>query len=116
MLPALVLMLKLSMISQSIGNYSQGRAAYYMAAFIKFLTYKDKEITLNIDGNKIQSKILLVAIANGNYYGGGMKVNPNGMLDDGYFNVIVIDSVPRYKFPFHIFKFIKGDYFNIFPM
>jgi diacylglycerol kinase (ATP) len=87
-----------------------GRAAYYMAAFFKFLTYKDKEITLTIDGEKIQSKILLVAIANGNYYGGGMKVNPNGMLDDGYFNVIVIGSVPRYKFPFHIFKFIKGDY------
>jgi diacylglycerol kinase (ATP) len=100
-------------IAHDITKYRKlfpGRAAYYMAAFIKFLTYKDKEITLNIDGNKIQSKILLVAIANGNYYGGGMKVNPNGMLDDGYFNVIVIDSVPRYKFPFHIFKFIKGDY------
>lgn len=91
-------------------RFIPGRAAYYVAALIKFFTFKFKDITLSIDGEKLQSKVLLVAIANGTHYGGGMNVNPNGILEDGYLDVIVVNSLPRYKIPFLMLKFIKGTY------
>ena len=91
-------------------KFIPGRASYYIAALLKFFTFKFKEITINIDDEKINTKILLVAIANGTHYGGGMNVNPNGKLEDGYLDVIVVNSLPRYKIPFLMIKFIKGTY------
>lgn len=91
-------------------KFIPGTAAYYIAAICKIFTYKFKDVIVNIDGTKINSKILLVAVANGQYYGGGMRVNPNGLLDDEYLDVIVIGYTPRYKLPVSLIKFIKGTY------
>ena len=91
-------------------RFIPGKASYYIAALVKFFTFKFKDIAINMDGQKMDSKILLVAIANGTHYGGGMKVNPNGNLGDGYLDVIVVSSLPRYKIPLLMHKFIKGTY------
>lgn len=42
-----------------------------------------------------------------------MKVNPNGLLEDGYLDVIVISSLPRYKIPLLLAKFAKGSYLDL---
>lgn len=91
-------------------KFIPGRLSYYVAALIKFFTFKFKDITINIDGQIIKTKILLVAIANGTHYGGGMMVNPNGDLEDGYLDVIVVNSLPRYKIPLLFHRFVKGTY------
>lgn len=91
-------------------RFFPGRISYYIAALIKFFTFKFKDITIYIDGETIKTKILLVAIANGTHYGGGMMVNPNGDLEDGYLDVIVVNSLPRYKIPLLFHRFVKGTY------
>ncbi|HZJ83487.1 MAG TPA: diacylglycerol kinase family protein [Clostridia bacterium] len=93
-----------------IKRFIPGRASYYAAILLKFFTYKFKNISVTLDDLKFKEKIFLLAIANGTHYGGGMKVNPNGSLDDGYLDVIIINSLPRYKIPFLMTKFIKGKY------
>ncbi|NLJ41305.1 MAG: diacylglycerol kinase family lipid kinase [Clostridiales bacterium] len=100
-------------IARDVGKFRKlfpGGAAYYVAALTKFFTYKFKSTTLTIDGEKHQFRILLAAIANGNYYGGGMKVNPQGDLNDGYLDIIVITAIPRYKVPLIMTQFVKGTY------
>lgn len=94
-------------------KFIPGKASYLVAALIKFFTFKFKHISVNIDGKEMKSKILLVAIANGTHYGGGMKVNPHGDIDDGYLDVIMINHVPRYKIPLLMAKFAKGDYTHL---
>lgn len=91
-------------------KFIPGKLSYYIAALVKFFTFKFKDITINIDGQIIKTKILLVAIANGTHYGGGMMVNPNGDLKDGYLDVIVVNSLPRYKIPLLFHRFVKGTY------
>lgn len=97
-----------------IKKFIKGSAAYPISVFLKFITYKPKDITLVIDGKSMSGKIFLAAVCNGNCYGGGMKVNPNGSITDGYLDVILIKPVPRYKIPFLLLKFIKGEHLN-FP-
>jgi len=99
---------------KKIQRFIPGKLSYYISVFLKFFSYKFKDVQIELDGKKINSKILLIAIANGCYYGGGMNVNPNGLLEDGYFDVIVISSLPRYKIPLLLAKFVKGDYLH-FP-
>lgn len=91
-------------------KFIPGKASYYIAALVKFFTFRFKEININIDGEKIKSRILLVAVANGTHYGGGMNVNPTGDMEDGYLDVIVVSTLPRYKIPLLMIKFIKGTY------
>lgn len=89
------------------------KAAYYISALIKFLTYKAKTVRLEIDGKLIKTKLLFIAIANGTHYGGGMKVNPNGSISDGYFDVILVRPVPRYKIPFLMATFTSGKHLTL---
>ena len=89
------------------------KAAYYISALIKFLTYKTKTVRLEIDGKLIKTKVLFIAIANGTHYGGGMKVNPNGSISDGFFDVILVRPVPRYKIPFLMATFASGKHLNL---
>ncbi|NLY61775.1 MAG: hypothetical protein GX054_09775, partial [Clostridiales bacterium] len=75
--------------------------------------FRFKDITIHLDDQVIKTKILLVAIANGTHYGGGMMVNPKGDLEDGYLDVIVVSSLPRYKIPLLLHRFVKGSYLDL---
>ncbi len=98
---------------QKVKRWISGKSAYYLSAFLKFITYRHKDVILEIDNTKISAKILLFAIANGTHYGGGMKVNPNGSIDDGYLDAILIAPIPRFKFPFLFWKFVSGKYLDL---
>ncbi len=39
--------------------------------------------------------MLLVAIANGSYYGGGMRIAPDARTDDGILDVCVVGDISR---------------------
>jgi len=91
-----------------VKRFLKGSAAYVASVFYKFLTYKNKTVTLTIDGQDITTDLFLAAICNGTCYGGGMKVNPNGSPTDGFFDLILIKPVSRYKVPLLLGRFKKG--------
>ncbi|HHY83301.1 MAG TPA: diacylglycerol kinase family lipid kinase [Clostridiales bacterium] len=96
-----------------IKRFIKGKSAYLVSVFVKFLTYKPKKVEYVIDGSKVVENTFLAAICNGVCYGGGMKVNPNGSITDGFLDVIHIEPVPRYKIPFLLVKFIKGEHLSL---
>lgn len=96
-----------------IKRFIKGKGAYLLSVFAKFLTYKPKDVELLLDDKKITTKAFLVAICNGNFYGGGMMVNPNGSITDGLLDVILIKPVARYKIPILLQKFIKGGHLSL---
>ena len=96
-----------------ISHFIKGKSAYLISVFLKFITYKPKDVELLLDGRKIITKVFLTAVCNGICYGGGMMVNPNGSITDGLLDVILIKPVPRYKIPFLLLKFIKGKHINL---
>lgn len=50
------------------------------------------------DGEIIERPLLLMSIANGQFYGGGFRSNPRASLDDGLFDVNIIEKVSRMTF------------------
>lgn len=96
-----------------IKRFLPRKAAYYISAMIKFATYRAKSVVLEIDNQVVKSKVLFIAVANGTFYGGGMKVNPKGSINDGYLDVILVRPVPRYKIPFLMAQFFKGEHLNL---
>lgn len=96
-----------------IKRFVKGKAAYFLSVFVKFLTYKPKDVELKLDDRMIKTKVFLTAICNGNSYGGGMLVNPNGSITDGLLDIVLIKPVPRYKIPLLLMKFIKGKHLSL---
>jgi YegS/Rv2252/BmrU family lipid kinase len=68
-----------------------GAMAYAYATLAATLSYQCPEVWLKIgDHASTRLRIANVSIANGRYFGGGMKIAPHAKIDDGLLDVIVI--------------------------
>ncbi len=70
-----------------------GTPAYLWGVLRALFTYKAPNMEIEIDGETIKKKTLLVAVGNGRYYGGGLKILPHAEQDDGLLDICVIDPV-----------------------
>ncbi len=57
---------------------------------------------------RVSDEFLLVAIANGQYYGGGFQVAPLAHTDDGYFDVLAVRNISVPTFAGLVAQFKKG--------
>lgn len=90
-----------------------GRLAYIFSILVTPFKYKSKHIIMDLDGKVYEDDVLLIAIANGKYYGGGVQVSPHSVLDDGKLNIIYIKSLNILKIFRFLLKFSKGNSDNI---
>ena len=79
---------------------SRGMFGYFRATFHALKRHRKMRIELTCKGEKIESDAAMVAIGNATTYGSGLKINPDGRLDDKLFEVILVKD---YSY-FEIFK------------
>ena len=71
-----------------------GRIAFALSSAGAFLTYRGRKVRLRIDGEVDTMAIIsTLVVANGQFFGGGMHVAPRAELDDGLFDVLVMEAV-----------------------
>ena len=70
-----------------------GRMSFAWATARAAWSYKNQRVQLIFDGDiasRVEATINTVAVANGKYFGGAMKVAPHAEIDDGHFDVIAM--------------------------
>ncbi|MGL6278624.1 MAG: diacylglycerol/lipid kinase family protein [Gaiella sp.] len=72
-----------------------GKASYLWATFAVFSRWSATEIRLEVDGEQRAGRMFDVVVANGRFFGGGMKMCPEAEPDDGLFDVITIGDVTK---------------------
>ena len=71
----------------------RGKLGYALVIF-KTLWHKQKmQVNINIDELQIKRNAFMVAFANARKYGTGAVINPEGKLDDGLFEVIIVRTL-----------------------
>ncbi len=73
-----------------------GRMSFMLATARATWSYKNQRVQLIFDGdvkNRVEATINTVAVANGKYFGGAMKIAPNAKLDDGKFDVVALGDL-----------------------
>ncbi|MGE0402027.1 MAG: diacylglycerol kinase family protein [Kofleriaceae bacterium] len=71
-----------------------GKMAFAWASIKATFQYTNQRVQLVFDGtDRVESTIYNVAVANGRFFGGGMKVAPNAELDDGMFDVVAFGDM-----------------------
>lgn len=71
-----------------------GTAAFFSASLRASMRYRNQRIGLRLDdGPEEEARIYNVAVSNGRYFGGGMKVAPEARMDDGLFDVVTMGDL-----------------------
>lgn len=86
-----------------------GSAAYLLAVLGMFLQKKGICLKLTENGETlVDGEVLLCAIANGSYCGGGMYTSPQSNIRDGVFDLNIVNDVSRMEFLKLFPKYQKG--------
>lgn len=71
---------------------------FLRATITTLLKYKPQRIIVDCDGNKFyEGPSYLLAVANGRFFGRGMWVAPNALINDGLFDVVLVEGMPRLR-------------------
>lgn len=68
----------------------RGMWGYAKATWHALWNHRRMEVQLRLKNETITSKAAMVAIANATMYGTGLKINPDGKLDDDLFEVVLV--------------------------
>ena len=79
-------------------RYLRGTAAYIAAILDTLVRYKPSDMCIEVDGTSFNTHAMLCTVANCRSYGGGMLIAPMARMDDGVFDIIVIDNVDKLEF------------------
>ncbi|RWA70278.1 diacylglycerol kinase family protein [Mesorhizobium sp.] len=67
------------------------KALFFWRTVLEFLRYRFQEVRITIDdGEPIEARMALVAVANGKFFGGGMMIAPDAELSDGQFDIVIV--------------------------
>ena len=67
-----------------------GKLSFMIGSVMAMLQYQDREVQLVVDeGAPEEVKVTTLAVGNGRYFGGGMKVTPEADTSDGLFDVTI---------------------------
>ena len=72
-----------------------GKASYLWATFAVFARWTPTDLEVTVDGEHRRGRMHDVVVANGRYFGGGMKICPEAAPDDGLFDVLTIGDVTK---------------------
>ncbi|HHW14625.1 MAG TPA: diacylglycerol kinase family lipid kinase [Firmicutes bacterium] len=79
-------------------RYLRGTTAYLAATIATLFRFRPAPVRLELDGVVHELEAVLVAVANGQYYGGGMNITPRAVLDDGLLDVCAVGALGRLEF------------------
>jgi len=88
----------------------KGKFAYILGILATLFTYRSRNLNIDIDGSKLNVKATLLAVANGNCYGGGMLVAPKAKINDGEFEVCIVKHLSKLKIARLFPLLIRGEH------
>lgn len=90
-------------------KYAQGILPYLYGVLRTIFTIKPIQITYTLDNDeKINASVLIFSVANGKFIGGGIPIAPPAAVDDGFLDVVIVKSIPRWKIPFYLPGLMMG--------
>jgi diacylglycerol kinase (ATP) len=79
-------------------SWPKGPNKYNVAIAIELPRFAPRHYEIVLDDRTISTQAMLIAVANGRSYGGGMLVCPEAEVSDGYFDVMVLHPISKLEF------------------
>jgi diacylglycerol kinase (ATP) len=72
-----------------------GKVSYVWATFAVFARWGNTNVDVTVDDERRSARMHDVVVANGPYFGGGMKICPDADPSDGVFDVLLIGDLTK---------------------
>jgi YegS/Rv2252/BmrU family lipid kinase len=91
-----------------------GRIAFFSATMRSLVTYDNTDVWLTLDGGERQRhRVLMAAVGNGRFFGGGMKICPAAKLDSGTLDLVILGDFTRMRVVTQISRVYSGDHLTL---
>ena len=79
-------------------RWPRGQMRYNLAVLRELPVFRPIPYAVELDGRRIETRAMLVAVANTTSFGGGMRVCPGADVTDGYLDVMIVHalSIPSF--------------------
>ncbi|GEO03685.1 hypothetical protein AAE02nite_13490 [Adhaeribacter aerolatus] len=74
---------------------TRGPGAYAWIALQEYINYAPFSYKIQTDKEYWEGEAFMVTIANANAFGSNATINPSGILDDGFFEICLIEPFPK---------------------
>ncbi len=86
-----------------------GKISFLWGTLATVAGYRNKDVEIVIDGGEpIRGRMCMVVVANGQYFGGGMRIAPEAVMDDGLFDVVTVGDLGKLELVMNIGKVYSG--------
>lgn len=89
-------------------SWPKGPMKYNVAIAKELPRFQPISYSIELDTQTLQVEAMLIAVANGSSYGGGMRVCPDASMHDGLFDVMVLNPISKLEFIKVFPKVFKG--------
>ncbi len=95
------------------------RTSKFFGGFVSFLygtlagvmQFKSFDLCLEVDGKPVyEGSTTVIAIANGQFFGGGMQIAPGAILDDDLFDIVIVKGMNKSRFITCLPSIYKGSH------
>ena len=76
-------------------NWPRGQMKYTLATLLTLARFKPISYELIIDDKQFKQDFMLLSVANGETYGGGMRICPHASNSDGVFDILLVRPVSK---------------------
>jgi diacylglycerol kinase (ATP) len=100
-------------IVNSLANrmvWPRGKSKYTIATILILSRFKSIPYNFEIDGKAIEQNAMLLVVANGESYGGGMRICPGASNSDGIFDILIVRPVTKIVLLTIFPKVFKGNH------
>lgn len=74
---------------------TRGPGAYAWIAMQEYLSYEPRHYRIETDTDNFDGPAFMLTIANANTFGSNAAINPGGIIDDGMFEICLIEPFPK---------------------
>ena len=98
-------------VAHTVNNsfpYLRGMIVYILGVLKTIFSYRGHHLRITIDGKTTELDALLVAIANSKSYGGGLKIAPDALINDGLLDICTAKMMKPLEILLSLPKLVKG--------
>lgn len=91
-----------------------GKLAFLGATVRALASYDNTDVWLEVDGKpRERRRVLMAAVGNGRFFGGGMKICPGAQLDNGSLDLVVVGDFTRLEVLTKVGRIYDGTHLSL---
>jgi YegS/Rv2252/BmrU family lipid kinase len=91
----------------------RGFFIYLYSVFRALTHYKNRIVTISIDGKTETREVFLISVGNGECLGGGFYLTPGAKIDDGILDICIFRGLSRREVLTHLPKALNGKHIHL---